>query len=69
MGKITTYPSVVTSADTDTYVVVQGGVTKKVTRLNLLASTKAAYEAADLILTNDISNLQTTKANIAGTIG
>lgn len=65
MGKITTYPSVVTSADTDIYVVVQGGVTKKVTRLNLLASTKAAYEAADLILTNDISNLQTTKANIA----
>lgn len=65
MGKITSYPSVVTSADTDTYVVVQGGVTKKVTRLNLLASTKAAYEAADLILTNDISNLQTTKANIA----
>jgi len=55
-------PAVVTPVDTDAVVVDQGGVTKKETRLQVVAKEKSDREAADVVLTTNISNEAITRA-------
>lgn len=64
-SKITSLPAVVTPAGTDLHEVVQGGINKKETTTQMLASTVADYQAADTALAANITTLNTTKANIS----